>query len=74
MNAIPALIDLAPALVVLPGPRAALADATGARTLRLPDARDLFEHGPVLVAHTAMTARRLQVQPPSRAPGLLDAL
>jgi ATP-dependent DNA helicase DinG len=61
---IPAL-DLAPALVVLPGPRAGYADGGagrpgdegGGRPLRTPDARDLFEHGPVLVAHAAMTAR-----------------
>ena len=74
MNAPAALLDLAPALVVLPGPRAAVADAGGAKVLRPPDARDLFERGPVLVAHAAMTARRLQVQAPGRAPGLFDAL
>ena len=55
-------LDLAPALVVLPGPRAGYADGAtgrsgdegGGRPLRTPDARDLFEHGPVLVAHASM--------------------
>ena len=42
MTQVPATLDLAPALVVLPGPRAAVADATGAQPLRTPDARDLF--------------------------------
>jgi ATP-dependent DNA helicase DinG len=71
----PALsLDLAPALVVLPGPRAAVADAVGAQVLRAPDARDLFERGPVLLAHAAMTARRLAVHVPPRNPGIFDAL
>ena len=42
--------------------------------LRAPDARDLFEHGPVLVAHAAMTARRLNLSPPPRSPRLFDVL
>ena len=42
--------------------------------LRAPDARDLFEHGPVLVAHAAMTARRLNLSPPARSPRLFDVL
>ncbi|MDB5428876.1 MAG: ATP-dependent helicase [Phenylobacterium sp.] len=42
MTVAPATLDLAPALVVLPGPRAAVADATGPQALRAPDARDLF--------------------------------
>jgi len=70
----PATVDLAPALVVLPGPRAAVADATGPQALRAPDARDLFEQWPVLLAHTAMTARRLGVQVPPRSPRIFDAL
>jgi ATP-dependent DNA helicase DinG len=71
----PALsLDLAPALVVLPGPRAAVADATGAQMLRAPDARDLFERGPVLLTHAAMTARRLAVHVPPRSSGMFDAL
>jgi ATP-dependent DNA helicase DinG len=74
VNAPAASLDLAPALVVLPGPRAAAADAVGARPLRAPDARDLFERGPVLVAHAGMTARRLGLNVPPRSPGLFDAL
>lgn len=42
--------------------------------LRAPDARDLFEHGPVLVAHAAMTSRRLNLSPPPRSPRLFDVL
>ena len=74
MNAPAVSLDLAPALVVLPGPRAAVADASGAWLLRTPDARDLFERGPVLLAHAAMTARRLGLHAPARSPGLFDAL
>jgi len=70
----PTTLDLAPALVVLPGPRAAVADATGPQALRAPDARDLFEQWPVLVAHAAMTARRLGVTVPPRSPRVFDAL
>ena len=70
----PATLDLAPALVVLPGPRAAVADATGAQPLRAPDARDLFEQWPVLLAHAAMTARRLGVAAPARSARIFDAL
>ncbi|MDR7229230.1 ATP-dependent DNA helicase DinG [Caulobacter sp. BE264] len=74
MTASPPTLDLAPALVVLPGPRAGLADGGEARMLRAPDARDLFEHGPVLVAHAAMTARRLNLSPPPRSSRLFDVL
>jgi ATP-dependent DNA helicase DinG len=74
VTAAPPQLALAPALVVLPGPRAAVADASGVRPLRAPDARDLFEHGPVLTAHAAMTARRLGLNPRPRAAGLFDAL
>ncbi|MBS0332448.1 MAG: ATP-dependent DNA helicase [Proteobacteria bacterium] len=74
MTSVPATLDLAPALVVLPGPRAAVADATGAQPLRTPDARDLFEQWPVLVAQAAMTARRLAVHAPPRSPRVFDAL
>ncbi|WP_304177383.1 hypothetical protein, partial [Phenylobacterium aquaticum] len=66
MNALAPSLDLAPALVVLPGPRAAAADAVKAAAIRAPDARDLFEHGPVLVAHAAMTAKRLGLNMPPR--------
>ena len=74
MTAAPSILDLAPALVVLPGPRAAVADATGPQPLRAPDARDLFEQWPVLVAHAAMTARRLAVPAPGRSGRVFDAL
>ncbi|MEO8115013.1 MAG: ATP-dependent DNA helicase, partial [Phenylobacterium sp.] len=74
MNAPAAALDLAPALVVLPGPRAAVADSQTAQALRAPDARDLFEHGPVLLAHAAMTARRLGLHVPPRSAGIFDAL
>ena len=59
---------------MLPGPRAAVADATGPQPLRAPDARDLFEQWPVLVAHAAMTARRLGVPIPPRGNRVFDAL
>lgn len=74
MNALSPALDLASALVVLPGPRAGAADAERAEPLRAPDARDLFERGPVLVAHAAMTARRLALHPPQRSPRTFDAL
>ncbi|MDO8322404.1 MAG: ATP-dependent DNA helicase, partial [Phenylobacterium sp.] len=74
MNALAPSLDLAPALVVLPGPRAAAADASRAQLIRAPEARDLFEHGPVLVAHAGMTAKRLGVHSPARSQGLFDAL
>ncbi|WP_411287826.1 ATP-dependent DNA helicase [Phenylobacterium sp.] len=74
MNAPAVSLDLAPALVVLPGPRAAVADGSGAWALRAPDARDLFDRGPVLLAHAAMTARRLGLHAPPRSPAIFDAL
>ncbi len=74
MNALSPSLDLAPALVVLPGPRAAAADAGGTRALRPPEARALFESGPVLVAHAALTARRLGLAAPPRSRDLFDAL
>jgi ATP-dependent DNA helicase DinG len=74
VTATPTTASLAPALVVLPGPRAAVADATGPQPLRPPDARDLFEQWPVLLAHAAMTARRLGVPVPPRSQRIFDAL
>ncbi len=74
MNALAPSLDLAPALVVLPGPRGGIADGGGMRFVRPPDARDLFERGPVLVAHAAMTARRLSLNPPPRSARIFDAL
>ncbi len=38
------------------------------------EARELFERGPVLVAHAAMTARRLELPAPPRSPRLFDVL
>jgi len=42
--------------------------------VRPPDARELFEAGPVLLAHAGMTARRLMLNPPPRSAGRFDAL
>ena len=74
MNAPSLSLDLATALVVLPGPRCALADGSGARMVRPPEARDLFERGPVLLAHASLTARRLGLATPPRSRDLFDAL
>ena len=74
MNAVAPSLDLAAALVVLPGPRAGIADGAGVRMARPPEARDLFEAGPVLVAHAGMTARRLQLNTPPRSARIFDAL
>jgi ATP-dependent DNA helicase DinG len=74
VNAAPTSLDLAPALVVLPGPRTGVADGGGARAVRPPDARALFEAGPALLAHAAMTARRLGMNAPPRSARLFDVL
>jgi ATP-dependent DNA helicase DinG len=74
VNALANMLDLAPALVVLPGARSAVADGEGARIIRPSDARDLVDYGPVLLAHAAMTAKRLDMQAPSRSPRIFDAL
>ena len=74
MNAVSPSLDLAPALVVLPGPKCAIADGSGARAVRPPDARDLFEQGRALVAHAGLTARRLGLSTPPRSRELYDAL
>jgi ATP-dependent DNA helicase DinG len=74
VTATPPALSLAPALVVLPGPRAAVGDGAGARLVRGPEARDLIESAPVLLAHAAMTARRLGLNPPPRSPRIFDAL
>ena len=74
MNALAPSLDLAPALVVLPGPKCGAADAAGGRDIRPPDARDMLERGPVLLAHAGMTARRLGLHSPPRAQGLFDVL
>ncbi len=74
MNALATSLDLAPALVVLPGGRSGIADGANARPARPPEARGLFEKGPVLIAHAAMTARRLDLPSPPRSPRLFDVL
>ena len=74
MNAPSLSLDLATALVAQPGPRCALADGQGARAVRPPEARALFERGPVLVAHAGLTARRLGLSMPPRSRDLFDAL
>ena len=67
-------MTLPPALIVLPGPKAALADGASARAVRPPEARDLFRGSEVMVAHAALTARRLGLEAPPRATRLLDVL
>ena len=74
MNAVTPTLDLAPALVVLPGPRAAVCDAGGARLLTADDARRLATSAPVVVVHAGLTAKRLDLQAPGRSPNIFDAL
>ncbi|HEY3800702.1 MAG TPA: ATP-dependent DNA helicase [Caulobacteraceae bacterium] len=74
MNALSPSLDLAPALVVLPGPRAGVADGGEPRLLRPPAARELMEAGPVLMAHAGLTARRLGMNAPPRSARFFDAL
>jgi len=74
VNALAPPIDLATALVAAPGGRVAVADGAGRRLAPASEARALFEAGPVLVAHAAMTARRLDLPPPPRSSRLFDVL
>ncbi len=74
MNAVSPALDLAPALVVLPGPRAGAADGSGARDLLAHEAEQLALGSPVVVAHAALTARRLGLQAPPRSKDIFDAL
>ena len=74
MNAVSAALDLAPALVVLPGPRAGVADGSGARELKAHEAEQLALRAPVVVAHAGLTARRLGLQAPPRSKDIFDAL
>lgn len=67
-------MTLPPALIVLPGPKAALAGGGGMRAVRPPEARDLFRSSEVLVAHAGLTARRLGLEVPPRSARLLDVL
>jgi ATP-dependent DNA helicase DinG len=68
-----AMLDLPVALAVPPG-AGATADDEGARALGRSAAARLFETGPVIVVHAALTARRLGLSPPVRSAALLDAL
>ena len=74
MSEVAIAVEFAPALVVLPGPRAAVADPAGARAIRQPAARDLLTRGKVLVAHAALTAKRLNLGSPPRSRDIFDAL
>ena len=74
MNALSPTLDLAPALVVLPGPRAAICDGAGARDLPAAEARKLALSAPVVVVHASLTARRLELQAPPRSRDIFDAL
>lgn len=65
---------LPPALAVLPGGAAALAEEGAAHTLSAAEARRGFARDPVIVAHASVTAQRLGLQPPSRTRDLYDAL
>lgn len=69
----PARPPLPAALATPPGAGAA-ADDAGVRAVGRGAAAALFETGPVIVAHAALTARRLNLHAPSRSPHLLDAL
>ena len=77
MNALSASLDLAPALVVLPGARCAVADAEGVKQVRPPTARDLLvrvglkdrlDHYPVQLSggeqQRVALARAFMVRPP----------
>jgi ATP-dependent DNA helicase DinG len=74
VNAVSPALELAPALVVLPGPRAGVADGSGARELKPKEAEALATRAPVIVAHAALTARRLGLQSPPRSRDIFDAL
>jgi ATP-dependent DNA helicase DinG len=74
VNALSPALELAPALVVLPGPRAAVCDGAGAREVSAAEARKLAMSAPVVVAHAGLTARRLELQTPPRSRDVFDAL
>ncbi len=74
MNAPTPALEFATALVVLPGGKAAFARSSAAQLATVGEARRLFEHGPVLLAHASMTARRLELPAPPRSARLLDVL
>ena len=74
VNAANPILDIAAALVAVPGGRAATTYGGETRLINLEVARRLFEQGPVLIAHASLTARRLELKPPPRSPRLLDVL
>jgi ATP-dependent DNA helicase DinG len=74
VNAPTPALDLAAALVVLPGGRAEIAYGGAARPVTSDAARRIFEQGPALVVHASLTARRLGLPPPPRSTRLLDVL
>ena len=74
MNAPASALDLAPALVALPGGKCALADGAGSRAVEAGEARAVFEGGPALLVHAGITAQRLGLRPPPRSPRLFDVL
>jgi ATP-dependent DNA helicase DinG len=65
---------LPPALAVLPGSKAALADGASARALPPGEARRRVQGAPVIVAHAALSARRLGLAAPPRSRDIHDAL
>jgi ATP-dependent DNA helicase DinG len=65
---------LPPALAVVPGPRAGLADEAGERDLAPGAARQLIQKSPVILAHASLSARRLGLGAPARSRDLFDAL
>ena len=74
MNAVSPALDLAPALVVLPGPKAGVCDGAGPRELSAREAEALALRAPVVTVHAALTARRLGLQSPPRSKDIFDAL
>ncbi len=65
---------LPPALAVLPGPRAAIADCGESHAVQRGEAAGLLQRGRVMVAHASLTARRLGLAPPPRTPQIFDVL
>ncbi len=66
-------LDLPPALATPPG-AGAMCDDQGARKIGRGAAEGLLTGGPVLVAHAALTARRLGLAAPPRSRDLMDVL
>jgi ATP-dependent DNA helicase DinG len=66
--------SLPPALAVVPGPRAGLADDAGDKDLAPGEARRMIQTSPVILAHAGLSARRLGLAPPPRSRDLYDAL